>query len=1343
MIRRAGSLTRLSIQAPGLKFEKLEDRRLLASTLYVDFGFGFTDGQLAMNNSTSAALNGPMVFPGGHTIVSLTENLQQYKDIYPVDRDNNNIVSAAEAQLFATQVLTVVDRVLEPFDVTVRQIDSADVFGISDVLFSTANNDAYVVAAGFSDHDIDHANCGGSCEAPGWAVTDAGNLEDNVGFAFLGEVLGDFGTEAGNSDDPLQFALRMCARNILHQAGHTWGLRDVDGQASELLTRSSVMGVGENTTWGEDFSFFTRYTVPTHAVGSGTQNSFDLMSSNVGLRPDSPFYVTGTGAADRITINSAGAGKVNIVVRPHVDDFQYSIVAGPPLYLLDQEVPNGIVVEAGFAADLIEVLPFVTATIEVRGGDSLNPGAPRGDTLVGPNVANDWILDGRQSGQLNSHVMFSEIRRLEGGVQVDTFVSYAGSSDITPSGGNGNDVFHIAAGMLNTVSGDDGDDLIILDGGQVLYGIDGELGHDTLDLSNLGSQSIHLGEFIQFIEEGFNGSLSTGEHFDGINEIIGSNAGTDDEIRGLDRDSVWTIDNNSHTYATGGRTLYFSNFEVVNGRDQADLFSVRATSAPIELRGHDGDDVFALSSGGLDGNVSSLYGTVVVDGGSGLSHLAVVDTSGSDNHDVVITSNSITGIAPAEIVYTGDVFDVPGTSRGVWILGADGEPDHITIESFLATNTLKIETQGGDDTIDSRGTLPANIMLDGGEESDQYVIEWANQPHVVMTGDSGQTGFDKLTVIGLPGGNNIVSRPGSLTRGSEQILYGDNIELLDLRTGNGIDELTINGASAHDMRVWTGADADRVTINDTTGLHSLYVRTKSGKDRVFVNRTHAGTLMTTIHTGTAGDYIYVGSTAHADNGNLSRIQGRVTAIGGGNSDGEDRLYINDHGATGPYDYRVHPGWVVNLPDDDSPDRPEFAGIRYDGSMEVLRLDGTDQQNTFEVVPSFDTRYMINGNGGNDDFLRLDVDPNSGRYLHMLDRNAGSGYWSFTNGFQPVHFPNFRLLDHVARLAVGADANNVHDGGSMVRVYDAETRTFLFDFYAYEPSFRGGVRVATGDINADGIPDIVTAPGRTHSPLVRVFDGLDGSFITEFMAYDPDYVGGVNIATGHVVGIIGTDIVTAPTRDSSEVRVFRNNGGGNSFTLVDSFDAYEPDFIGGVSVAVADINGDNNDDIITGSGSGRVAQVAVFDGLVGGGAQLYRFQLLGSDHLGGIFVAAGDMDGDGLADVIVGTGTNNTYNDKFNSLVHVYLNPALINLPTVFNTPQFEMQAFADPAHNLRAPIHLTVKDYDLDGVIDELFTSQGPDGKSLATHVFASLSPLLIDTIFELDPEFSDGHYVG
>jgi hypothetical protein len=56
----------------------------------------------------------------------------------------------------------------------------------------------------------------------------------------------------------------------------------------------------------------------------------------------------------------------------------------------------------------------------------------------------------------------------------------------------------------------------------------------------------------------------------------------------------------------------------------------------------------------------------------------------------------------------------------------------------------------------------------------------------------------------------------------------------------------------------------------------------------------------------------------------------------------------------------------------------------------------------------------------------------------------------------------------------------------VRVFDADTRVELCAFLAYDPAFRGGVRVAVVDVTGDGVPDVITGAGDggARRPAVR-------------------------------------------------------------------------------------------------------------------------------------------------------------------------------------------------------------------------------------------------------------------
>jgi hypothetical protein len=96
-----------------------------------------------------------------------------------------------------------------------------------------------------------------------------------------------------------------------------------------------------------------------------------------------------------------------------------------------------------------------------------------------------------------------------------------------------------------------------------------------------------------------------------------------------------------------------------------------------------------------------------------------------------------------------------------------------------------------------------------------------------------------------------------------------------------------------------------------------------------------------------------------------------------------------------------------------------------------------------------------------------------------------------------------------------------EGGSPhVRVFDAATGAQIpgppGSFLAFTPDYRGGVRVALGDVTGDGVSDIIAAAGSGSIPHVRVFDGRTGAQISgplgSFLAFTPDFRGGVNVGT---------------------------------------------------------------------------------------------------------------------------------------------------------------------------------------------------------------------------------------
>jgi len=117
------------------------------------------------------------------------------------------------------------------------------------------------------------------------------------------------------------------------------------------------------------------------------------------------------------------------------------------------------------------------------------------------------------------------------------------------------------------------------------------------------------------------------------------------------------------------------------------------------------------------------------------------------------------------------------------------------------------------------------------------------------------------------------------------------------------------------------------------------------------------------------------------------------------------------------------------------------------------------------------------------------------------------------------------------------------------------------------------------------------------------------------------------------GVASTQTIGRPRFRSN--RFFAAGGLAHSYKagLAHGFDAYAPSFTGGVHVAAGDLNGDGHADIVTAPIQGPT-HVRAFDGLTG--ADLASF-LAFSGFNGGTNVAVGDVDGDGRADIITGAG----------------------------------------------------------------------------------------------------------
>ena len=205
------------------------------------------------------------------------------------------------------------------------------------------------------------------------------------------------------------------------------------------------------------------------------------------------------------------------------------------------------------------------------------------------------------------------------------------------------------------------------------------------------------------------------------------------------------------------------------------------------------------------------------------------------------------------------------------------------------------------------------------------------------------------------------------------------------------------------------------------------------------------------------------------------------------------------------------------------------------------------------------------------------------------------------------------------------------GGPQVRTFSTAGRATPNDFFAYQEHIRSGVKVATGDVNGDGVDEIITGTGSGGGPHIRIFTKAGNVYHPGFFAYAEHFRGGVNVAAGDLDGDGKDEIIAgAGNGGGPHIRVF--DGQGNP-KLTNGFFAYDSAFRGGVNVAAGDIDADGQAEIIAGAGQGGGPHVRVFEG--NGQLKPITFFAFHPDSRSGISVAAADFDNDGKDEIVAG------------------------------------------------------------------------------------------------------------
>ncbi len=310
---------------------------------------------------------------------------------------------------------------------------------------------------------------------------------------------------------------------------------------------------------------------------------------------------------------------------------------------------------------------------------------------------------------------------------------------------------------------------------------------------------------------------------------------------------------------------------------------------------------------------------------------------------------------------------------------------------------------------------------------------------------------------------------------------------------------------------------------------------------------------------------------------------------------------------------------------------------------IVLVNSTDSSKTvnfnetFEKINGWQDREVNNGSI----VQSITLKPQSG--IILLRRAESVVISSFVNGFSARFFnekgQNIRaeIFSYENKFQSGENiiiedldgdglSETVAAGKSQISVWNEQGKKII-SFFPYGENYNKGINFAIGDLNNDGKKEIVTGTGRGGGPHVRIFNYQGKLIHPGFFAYGKNFRGGVNVALGDLDGNGWLEIITgAGFGGGPHVRIW--SGGGK--LLHPGFFAYSPRFRGGVYVASGDTDGDGRAEIITGAGPTGGPHIKVFDSQKF--ALKSEFFAFDAKNTNGAAVAAIDLDQDGKVEI---------------------------------------------------------------------------------------------------------------
>ncbi len=196
----------------------------------------------------------------------------------------------------------------------------------------------------------------------------------------------------------------------------------------------------------------------------------------------------------------------------------------------------------------------------------------------------------------------------------------------------------------------------------------------------------------------------------------------------------------------------------------------------------------------------------------------------------------------------------------------------------------------------------------------------------------------------------------------------------------------------------------------------------------------------------------------------------------------------------------------------------------------------------------------------------------------------------------------------------------------VRIFTASGRQVLAkQILVLDGRFSHGVEIACADLDSDGKAEIIAAASQGGG-MITVHRS-DGTRVGQFFPFGKRYRGGLFVATGDVNADQTDDILVSQKAGSPEVRAFAANGKRKRGT----FKPFGTKHKTGIATASGDLDGDGRERIVFAAPGGGTPTIAVY--AADTRIRLSSFLAYPRTFTDGVRVAVGDVDGDGADDLV--------------------------------------------------------------------------------------------------------------